>query len=262
MPICADPLRASQGVQTTGDPTKENQVAFDHDKGQKSAISGNFLHWIFEVPPVDFPLSPRSSVQFSKEIAAKCGEDSPISVRRMRRILSRLWLSWFFGPEVRRGKWHKAEKSALWTTTGVDENFQRVCQPLSRAPRCGSGSNCLWIPPLPLEDPPLKPQQPFPHPPLPPLPRTHPPWLFSQCSGRGRPRLLWGRGRRAQGGGALQTALGATPTSGGTRHWSMEKSVWTNPLVPCFHGKSVGTNGLVKVSPETGIGPSFQWRNL
>ena len=65
-----------------------------------------------------------------------------------------------------------------------------------------------------------------------------------------------------QGGGALQTTLGATPASGGTRHWSMEKSVWTNPLVPSFHGKSVGTHGLVKVSPETGIGPSFQWRNL
>ena len=40
----------------------------------------------------------RFSVQFSKEIAPKCGENCPISGRRRkkRRILSRLWLSCFF----------------------------------------------------------------------------------------------------------------------------------------------------------------------
>ena len=37
------------------------------------------------------------SVQLSKEIDLKCGENSPISgQRKMRRNLSCLWLSWFF----------------------------------------------------------------------------------------------------------------------------------------------------------------------
>ena len=31
----------------------ESQDTFDHDKGQKSAISGLHLHWIFEFSPVD-----------------------------------------------------------------------------------------------------------------------------------------------------------------------------------------------------------------
>ena len=36
-------------------------------------------------------------MQFSKEMAPKCGEICPISgQRKRRRILSRLWLSWFF----------------------------------------------------------------------------------------------------------------------------------------------------------------------
>ena len=51
--------------------------------------------------------------------------------------------------------------------------------------------------------------------PLPPS-SPHP---FLPCSGRGRPRLVWGRAPRAQGGwrgSALQAALGARPTSGGT----------------------------------------------
>ena len=35
------------------------QDTFDHDKGQKSVISGEILHWIFEFSPVDlFPFSP------------------------------------------------------------------------------------------------------------------------------------------------------------------------------------------------------------
>ena len=34
--------------------------------------------------------------------------------------------------------------------------------------------------------------------------------------------------------------------------------MWTNPLVPCFQGRYVWTNGpesSSKVSPETGVGP-------
>ena len=45
---------------------------------------------------MDFPLSPGLLWFFSKEIAPKCGENCPVSRRRKkRRILSRLWLSWF-----------------------------------------------------------------------------------------------------------------------------------------------------------------------
>ena len=55
----------------------ESWDAFDHDKGQKSAISGchlhwtflNFLHWIWS-------LFSSFTVLFSKEIAPKCGEFS------------------------------------------------------------------------------------------------------------------------------------------------------------------------------------------
>ena len=50
----------------------------------------NFLQWIFS-------LFSRFTVQFSKEMGPKYGEICPISGRRKkRRILSRLWLSWFF----------------------------------------------------------------------------------------------------------------------------------------------------------------------
>ena len=60
-----------------------------------------------------------------------------------------------------------------------------------RDPRCGSGPTC------PLEGPP-----PSPHCatalPSPPSPSLFPPWLFLQCSGRGRPRLVWGRGAWGQ----------------------------------------------------------------
>ena len=48
--------------------------------------------------------------------------------------------------------------------------------------------------------------------------------LFLQGSGRGRPKLVEGRGPRAQGGGGggLQAALRARPTSGGTRFQDLE----------------------------------------
>ena len=86
--------------------------------------------------------------------------------------------------------------------------------PFSKAARCGSSPNCpLEGPPqtpLQLEDPSLKPQ-PFP---LHLLPPTS--WLFLQCSGRVRSRLMWGRPSGVEGEG-LQAARGARPTSGGTR---------------------------------------------
>ena len=83
-----------------------------------------------------------------------------------------------------------------------------MCMALSRAPKCGSSPNCPCgmsahsLPTLSL-----------------PLPPTL--WLLVQCPGRGPPRLVWGRGPKVQGvwgGRALQAALGARPTSGGTRH--------------------------------------------
>ena len=80
-----------------------SQDTFDHDKGQKSAISEKFLHWIFlNFLQWIFPLFSRFTVQFSKEVAPKCGESRVISRRRKkRRILSRLWLSWFFRSRLR-----------------------------------------------------------------------------------------------------------------------------------------------------------------
>ena len=55
----------------------------------------------FEFSPVDFSLFSRLTVQFSKEMAPKCGETCPISGQRKKhRILSRLWLSWFFRSRV------------------------------------------------------------------------------------------------------------------------------------------------------------------
>ena len=82
------------------------QDKFDHNKGQKSAISGHRFHWIVYLNFLRWmfvPCSPGLSLQFRKEIAPKCGENCPISERRKkRRILSRLWLLWFFffDPEI------------------------------------------------------------------------------------------------------------------------------------------------------------------
>ena len=36
--------------------------SFDHDKGQKSVVSGNFSIGCFEFSLVDFPFSPRLSL--------------------------------------------------------------------------------------------------------------------------------------------------------------------------------------------------------
>ena len=75
---------------------EENQDTFDHDKGQKSVISGNCS----EFPPVDFPFPPGFLLCSLVGLCPKSGENCPISRRRKRRsMLPRLWLSWFFGPE-------------------------------------------------------------------------------------------------------------------------------------------------------------------
>ena len=92
----------------------------------RGAVSTGF----FEFSPVDFfPLSPgfmcnsffsRSYVQFRKEIAPKCGE-WPISGRRkMRKILSRLWLSWFF----------RSRCSGFWGAKVSQNESKHTCCPL------------------------------------------------------------------------------------------------------------------------------------
>ena len=72
--------------------------AFDHDRGKEICNFGapspldfffNFLQWIFPF------FSRFSSAYSSKEIAPQCGENCS-GGRKKRRILSRLWLSWFF----------------------------------------------------------------------------------------------------------------------------------------------------------------------
>ena len=71
-------------------------------------------------------------------------------------------------------------------------------------------------PPLQLEGPSLEPK-PFPPRPLPPS-SPHPLWLFLQCSGMGRPSLVWGGGvlgcKEGGKGWALQRYLGPDPHLG------------------------------------------------
>ena len=64
----------------------KSQDTFDHDKGQKAAISGRRLHWIIlDFLQLIFSLFSRCTVQFSKEMVPKCGENCPISGRRKVR---------------------------------------------------------------------------------------------------------------------------------------------------------------------------------
>ena len=93
--------------------------AFDHDNGQKSAISGRRLLCIFLWI---FCFFSRFGVQFRKKIAPKCGEKCPISRQRKKRgILSRLWLFFFVwsrevvsqGLETNRKVWSASEKWAF-----------------------------------------------------------------------------------------------------------------------------------------------------
>ena len=68
----------------------ESQDTFDHDGGQKSAITGSCHHWIiFELSPVDvFFLSSRFSVYVHKKVSPKCGENCLISSRRKGPVTS------------------------------------------------------------------------------------------------------------------------------------------------------------------------------
>ena len=74
----------------------------DHDKGQKSAISGRRLHWIFfDISPVDFPVSPVRFLWNSvRKSPQKCGENCPISGGETRvESCQSLAVMVFFGPE-------------------------------------------------------------------------------------------------------------------------------------------------------------------
>ena len=66
------------------------QDTFDHDRQQKSAISGRLLHcFFFEFPPVDFaPFSPGFMCKLVRKSTPKCGENCPISVRRKKPVTS------------------------------------------------------------------------------------------------------------------------------------------------------------------------------
>ena len=89
------------------------QDAFDHDKGQKSTISRRRLHWIFSSGV--FLLLSRFTVQVTKEMATKDGENCPISGRRKKSIESchvsgchgfsvpnfRHHMMWSFWPKLR-----------------------------------------------------------------------------------------------------------------------------------------------------------------
>ena len=59
-----------------------------------AAISGNFLHWIFECSPVDYFLLLQVLRAFGQEISPKSGENCPTSERRRMRKWSRCRTSW------------------------------------------------------------------------------------------------------------------------------------------------------------------------
>ena len=79
--------------------------ALDHDKGQKSAMSGKFLHLIFEFFPVDFSslfLQAFLCKLVYMEIAPKCGEIC-LSSRRIyqkaQNPVKSLAVMFFFDPD-------------------------------------------------------------------------------------------------------------------------------------------------------------------
>ena len=81
------------------------QDAFDHDKGQRTAISGrpppldfyflNFLEWML------FPFfSPGLLCNLVRKTSQNVEKSGRFPDReKKRRLLSHLWLSWVFGPE-------------------------------------------------------------------------------------------------------------------------------------------------------------------
>ena len=75
------------------------QDKFDHDKGQKSAISGRRLHW--RLSTGFFCFFSRSSVQFSKTSPLKSGESSEKSSGENRvKSCHVCGCHGFFGPEM------------------------------------------------------------------------------------------------------------------------------------------------------------------
>ena len=90
-------MRTTKSVEPFKTSTK-CQDKFDHDKGQKSPISGRRLHWrlfagFFAFSPVFMCNLVRRAPLKSGESSEKCRQ-----WRKSRKILSRLWLSWFFRP--------------------------------------------------------------------------------------------------------------------------------------------------------------------
>ena len=76
-----------------------NQDTFDHDKGQKSAISGRRLHW--RLSTGFFAFSPAFLVQFSKTSPLKSGESSEKSSGENRvKSCHACGCHGFFGPEL------------------------------------------------------------------------------------------------------------------------------------------------------------------
>ena len=77
-------------------PGRENQDKFDHDKGQKSAISGRRLHWIF-------CFFSSIYVEFSKTSPLKSGESSQKSSgENCVKSCHVCGCHGFFGPEKKR----------------------------------------------------------------------------------------------------------------------------------------------------------------
>ena len=132
----------------TRSTTKRSQGTEIRNFGASSPLDFlNFLQWIF------FSLFSRFYVQFNKEITPKCGENCPISGRRKRRkILSRLWLSWFFRSRFLRNpdfSWlfsRHVEKLALKTPKPAlkhEEKSRPALKCLSRHVAEGLGEPCL-----------------------------------------------------------------------------------------------------------------------
>ena len=112
----ATPQRAEQSG--TRGKTREGQDTFDHDKGQKSAISGKFLHWIFLV----FSNGHVPSLQV---FCAKKKGNGPKTWRKLpdfraeKKNLESCHVSGChgcFGPE--RGAWQHSEKDKGATGVG------------------------------------------------------------------------------------------------------------------------------------------------
>ena len=73
---------------------KKDQDTFDHDKGQKSAISGRRLHW--RLSTGFFAFSPVFMCNLVRRVPYNLEKVEKFQWRKSRQILSRLWLSWFF----------------------------------------------------------------------------------------------------------------------------------------------------------------------